>query len=167
MAEHFKIIGKVNVVETLKYFGPIIEKMKVEQLHQYGLKGRIDDTEYEYGEGRAKLDVDFSNWNTWRDESYNTGWMVNFLNLFTDQVVGRIRVMRLAPRRCYSWHADPSIRIHVPIITSEDNLMVIGKQVQHLSIGHIWWTNTVIPHTAMNCSIKDRYHLVVEMMPQS
>ena len=72
--------------------------------------------------------------------------------------------MRSGSKSCLSWHIDSEIRIHYPIKTQEGCLMIIEEEAKHLTQNQWWWTNTVIPHTAMNASKEDRVHLVVSIL---
>lgn len=75
--------------------------------------------------------------------------------------VGRIRIMKLDPNNCLSWHQDSSLRLHFPIITHQDCKMVIEDEVKHINIGEWTLTNTLLPHTAFNPTKVSRIHLVV------
>jgi hypothetical protein len=41
--------------------------------------------------------------------------------------------------------------------------MVVGPIAHHLTMGNVWWVDTTKWHTAMNCSEKDRFHLIIEV----
>lgn len=79
--------------------------------------------------------------------------------------IGRFRIMRVKSRTCYSVHVDTTKRIHIPLITNEQALMIFPseKEIVHLPIDNIWLTDTTIQHTAMNGGLKDRYHLVASL----
>lgn len=78
--------------------------------------------------------------------------------------VGRIRLMQSKPKTCLSWHKDDSKRIHLPIKTDPGCQMVIENQVQHMTAGTWWLTNTTVPHTAFNGSKESRIHLVAVVL---
>lgn len=160
----FKILGPVNLEQALTQFNPIIDMMKEENIDQWGLFGREDDGVIDYGEGKTKSGkISLTEWNIWRDPSLNTGWFREFLDSLAPRQVGRTRIMRVTGRKCYSWHRDLTPRVHVPLITTNDNFMVVGPLAHHLTIGLAWWVDTTKWHTAMNCSLEDRYHLVMEV----
>lgn len=164
MSDYFKVLGKVNMTQALEQFNPIIENMINSNTDQFGLKGRLnDDQSVDFGEGKTRLGVKLEDWNHWRDQCYNQAWLQSFLSELSPRIIGRIRVMRMRPRLCYSWHRDLTPRIHVPLITHPDNFMVISNESMHLYRGSYWWTDTTKFHTAMNCSDKDRFHLVIEV----
>lgn len=160
----FKVIGKADIKRALEQLSPLLEMMEAEDILQWGLKGRVDENdEFDYGEGKTRPGVKLSEWNHWRDESYNSGWLAELLESLAPREVGRIRIMRMKPRSCYSWHKDLSPRVHIPLITNPECFMVIRNESRHLYKGAIWWTQTTQFHTFMNCSEKYRYHLILEV----
>lgn len=72
----------------------------------------------------------------------------------------RTRVMQLGPKRCYSLHRDPTPRVHIPLISDENSLMLIDNKAQHLEVGKIYWTDTRKMHTAINTGPSSRIHIV-------
>lgn len=160
----FKIIGKTETAPALVQLMPIIKQMEEEDIEQWGLKGRLDgNEEIDYGEGKTRPGSKLSDWNHWRDESYNAGWLAGLISALQPREIGRIRIMKMRPRSCYSWHRDLSPRVHIPLITNPENFMIIRTESRHLYPGAIWWTNTTQNHSAMNCSNKNRYHLILEV----
>jgi len=81
--------------------------------------------------------------------------------------LGRVRLMRLTPKSCLSWHHDYSPRIHLPLKTQEGCFMVIEDEVRHLDEGTWWFTKTTHKHTAFNGSKKSRIHLLVNVLDTS
>jgi hypothetical protein len=76
----------------------------------------------------------------------------------------RTRIMVMPPRQCYSIHADPTPRIHIPIITNDQCWMVWPTKSScfQLKEGNVYWTNTKIPHTFINGSKDEsRVHIVM------
>lgn len=74
--------------------------------------------------------------------------------------VGRVRLMRIPPRKVMSWHFDNTLRLHYPIKTSIGCRMVIEEESKHLPANTWWITNTYNHHTAFNGSDDYRIHLV-------
>lgn len=76
----------------------------------------------------------------------------------------RTRFMWVNGMSCYSMHRDLSPRIHVPIITNPECYFVLktGAEglIEHLPAGKVYWTDTRIHHTFMNCSMEPRLHLI-------
>ena len=165
MSNNYKILFDIDdQEEMIKFFTPLMKKMYKENLTQYGLIGRETNNGIDYGEGKTRKDgANLKQWHIWRDESLKSGWMLKLLNLLNDRDIGRIRIMRMKPRTCYSMHEDLTPRIHVPIITNSENFMIIDGEIKHLSYGKIWWTDTLKTHTAMNTSERDRFHLLIEV----
>jgi hypothetical protein len=75
----------------------------------------------------------------------------------------RTRIMLMPPRQCYSIHADPSKRIHIPIITNNQCWMVWpnNSACHQLTIERAYITDTTQPHTFINGGLEDRIHLVM------
>jgi len=75
----------------------------------------------------------------------------------------RTRIMLMPPRQCYSIHADPTPRIHIPIITNDQCWMIwphkqTCKQLQ-TNLAH--WTDTRKLHTFVNGGLENRIHIVM------
>ena len=75
----------------------------------------------------------------------------------------RTRIITLTGRKCYSVHADPGFRIHVPIVTNDQAWMVWphNNYSSKLEIGHSYLTDTTKNHTFLNGSLEDRIHIVM------
>lgn len=75
----------------------------------------------------------------------------------------RTRIMLMPPRRCYSVHADPSKRIHIPIVTNDQCWMIWPNfnSCNRLEIKRAYLTDTTKPHTFINGGQEDRIHLVM------
>tara|TARA_B100000497_G_scaffold125748_2_gene162910 strand:+ start:2261 stop:2779 length:519 start_codon:yes stop_codon:yes gene_type:complete len=80
--------------------------------------------------------------------------------------IGRARIMRLEPRKCMSLHVDLSKRIHIPVITNLDALMIINNEVHHMPAdGSAYLTDTTKRHTALNASKdEERLHLLFDLV---
>jgi len=77
--------------------------------------------------------------------------------------VFRARLMLIPGRTCYSVHRDSQPRIHLPVITTDQNYMCFPDLgiMQHLAAtGDSYWVDTRQRHTFVNCSGQDRIHLV-------
>lgn len=76
----------------------------------------------------------------------------------------RTRIMKLPPRSCYSIHADPTPRIHIPLITNKQCWMIWPylSICKNLEVGKAYWTNTKAPHTFINGDqYLERIHIVM------
>lgn len=79
-------------------------------------------------------------------------------------ILGRVRIMRLSPKACMSWHTDSSPRVHYSVSTQKGCYMVIKDEINHMEADTWWWTNTVEEHTAFNGSNADRIHIVAVIL---
>lgn len=95
----------------------------------------------------------------------------SFLNQFKGQV-SRTRFAVLKSRQTIYEHADNgvhhTIRVHVPLITDDQNLFLIrtknqGVVVKQLEVGKVYYTNTALPHSVINSSDIDRLHMVISL----
>jgi hypothetical protein len=83
-----------------------------------------------------------------------------YRDLESRYVLGRVRIMKMDPKTCLSWHVDTTPRLHYPLQTQEGCLMVIEDEAKFLP-RHAWHlTNTVKKHTAFNGSTSTRIHIV-------
>ena len=76
----------------------------------------------------------------------------------------RSRIMIMPPRRCYSVHADPTKRIHLPIVTNSQCWMIWphNNRCFYLPAGNVFLTDTTQPHTFINGSkTENRIHVVM------
>ena len=87
-------------------------------------------------------------------------------NLITSKFkLGRVRFLMKPPRSCLSWHRDPEMRLHIPIITNEGCRMVIEDTSFHMpSNGNGYITDNTKYHNFFNGSEFDRVHLVATVL---
>ena len=87
-------------------------------------------------------------------------------NLITSKFkLGRVRFLMKPPRSCLSWHRDPEMRLHIPIITNEGCRMVINDVSFHMpSNGSGYLTDNTKYHNFFNGSEIDRVHLVATVL---
>jgi hypothetical protein len=73
----------------------------------------------------------------------------------------RTRLMKMKPKTCYTYHRDPSQRIHIPLVTNEKCMFIIDDQVYRYPADGNWYQiDTTQWHTAINASWEDRIHIV-------
>ena len=73
----------------------------------------------------------------------------------------RTRLMWVNEKSCYSLHSDETPRIHIPLITNSECYFLFNPgSLHHLAAGSVWWVNTKLRHTFLNCSSYSRLHLV-------
>ena len=79
--------------------------------------------------------------------------------------LGRVRFLMKPPRSCLSWHRDPEMRLHIPIITNEGCRMVIEDTSFHMPAnGNGYITDNTKYHNFFNGSEFDRVHLVATVI---
>ena len=79
--------------------------------------------------------------------------------------VGRVRFLMKPPRTCLSWHRDPEMRLHIPVITNKGNIMVIGSEAFHMPAnGNGYLTDNRQYHNFFNGSEIERVHLVATVL---
>jgi len=73
----------------------------------------------------------------------------------------RTRLLNLRPGDCYSYHVDPTKRIHIPLVADEYCMAVIEDKVYRLPAdGTVYLVDTTKRHTFLNGGDYDRLHIV-------
>lgn len=84
----------------------------------------------------------------------------------------RWRLMQLGPRQIYSIHSDSNgngkrnKRLHIPLVSNPNCYMmfidddITKPTMYHLDVGKVYEVDTTNRHTALNCGIHNRVHLV-------
>lgn len=80
-----------------------------------------------------------------------------------DYNVVRGRFMLMPHKTCLTYHTDPSPRIHIPIYTNENCMMIIEDKVYRLPYGSTYIVDTTKTHTALNASKDPRVHLIFSL----
>ena len=132
-------VGSLPVPDNLSDFPSKDEKIK-------------ETTKYQH-----HLESEFTEFNT---QFINTPLEEIYYFIKMNFNVGRVRLMRIAPRKTMSWHFDTTQRLHYPIETYTGCRMVIENESAHLPANTWWITNTLNHHTAFNASDKYRIHIV-------
>lgn len=78
--------------------------------------------------------------------------------------IGRVRLLRLKPKTCYSLHTDKEeFRFHIPLVTNRSCLFICGEQISRMEeVGRLYTFRTNLEHTAINASFQNRLHLVFD-----
>ena len=58
-----------------------------------------------------------------------------------------------------------SHRIHIPIVTGENNIFLVNGELKNMQVGEMWEINNELPHMVENRSDEDRIHLIVDWIP--
>jgi len=73
----------------------------------------------------------------------------------------RTRLMKMTEKTCYTYHWDPSKRMHIPLVTNDDCFFVIEDQVsRYPADGSHYLVDTTKKHTFVNASRFERIHIV-------
>jgi hypothetical protein len=84
-----------------------------------------------------------------------------FETIINQYSLKRTRLMWVNPKSCYSLHRDETPRVHIPLITNPECYFLFYPGILcHLPINSVWWVNTKLKHTFLNCSEEPRLHLV-------
>jgi hypothetical protein len=82
-------------------------------------------------------------------------------SILSELVMYRTRLMNMKPKTCYSYHWDPTKRMHIPLITNENNFFVIDDEVsRYPADGSYYLIDTTKKHTFVNASFENRLHIV-------
>lgn len=124
---------------------------------QISLQGVLGNIDHSYGTGRLeKLNHNESDFTEILfPEMVYTNSIIKQLGMF------RTRIMRLRPYQCYSYHIDPTQRMHIPLITNPHCFMIIDDVLyRYPADGNHYLVDTTKIHTFINASLEDRIHIV-------
>jgi len=108
------------------------------------------------GEGQlAKLDYKEEDFNVFAYDIPYTNSVLSELGMY------RTRLMNMKPKTCYSYHWDPTKRMHIPLLTNENNFFVIDDEIsRYPADGSYYLVDTTKKHTFVNASFESRLHIV-------
>ena len=136
-------------------------KLLPEYDNQIMLQGVNSKADHSYGTGRLD-DIDNSVKEWEQDFKEFLFPELEYVNFTLKKLnMTRTRVMKMAPKTCYSYHQDPSKRVHIPLITNEKCFFVVADEVIRLPAdGNYYVIDTTKLHTFVNASFEDRIHIV-------
>jgi len=104
-------------------------------------------------------EVDLNLMNEWFKNSY-VEEVINIINETYNTT--KWRFMRLSSeRRAYSYHKDETKRLHIPLLTNDECMFIIEKQLYEMNQpGVLYEMDTTQYHTALNLGWTDRVHMV-------
>ena len=140
-------------IDIQKILNELKKIPKQEQIMLQKVKGKDDD----YGVGfLTAKDCPESEFNvSIYPELEYTNSIITELNMC------RTRIMRMSRKSCYSYHCDPTKRIHIPLITNKNCFMVIEDEVfRYPANGNYYIVDTTKMHTFVNASKEERIHIV-------
>ena len=159
-----KVVESIDIIPLIKFYF-MNEKNIRWAIH--GHKGRQSGIQYKQGEDPFEGSVGFSKGDELLHDTLNPLYkdsifekLINKYNLY------RTRFLWVNPMSCYSLHKDTTPRIHIPLITNPSCYFVFKENkseqgiIKHLAIGSVYWTNTTVTHTFINCSENPRLHIV-------
>ena len=56
-------------------------------------------------------------------------------------------------------------RVHIPIITNEKVVFMVGGEAKNMQVGELWEINNELVHAVDNQGDEDRIHLIIDWMP--
>lgn len=161
-----KVIGDIDIDLVLKQYSMIEEQIQWVEMYPHHKQAGLqyaEETENFWAGGTGKLrglvnpEQQYKNLNPLLQGTI-------FEDIINQYKLVRTRFMWVNSMSCYSMHRDLSPRIHVPIITNPECYFVMktGSEglIEHLPAGKVYWTDTRIHHTFMNCSPEPRLHLI-------
>ena len=136
-------------------------KLLPEYDKQIMIQGVNSKADHSYGTGRLD-DIDNSVKEWEQDFKEFLFPELEYVNFTLKKLnMTRTRVMKMAPKTCYSYHQDPSKRVHIPLITNEKCFFVVADEVIRLPAdGNYYVIDTTKLHTFVNASFEDRIHIV-------
>lgn len=92
----------------------------------------------------------------------NTSSHWELTKFITENNLYRTRIMKLKPKKCYSYHYDWTPRIHLAVTTHPYCFMIVDKEMFHIPAdSHAYLVDTAKAHTALNSSVDcERVHIV-------
>ena len=82
-------------------------------------------------------------------------------SILEDLEMYRTRAMNLRSKSCYSYHNDPTKRIHIPLVTNENCFIIVDDILnRYPADGSYYIVDTTKKHTAVNASWEERIHIV-------
>lgn len=159
--EAVKVLGKVDVDKIIDNLQPYISKLS-ETNKQVGLRWAgefegISDLRYKDSNPLEYTQDDFVNWQPY------TEYIQEIAKQLQVNERGRVRLLRVNARSCYSFHFDPHpYRVHIPLITNDGSFMGIWGKLWHLKLGYAYRVRVQEEHTAINTGSTERIHLVFD-----
>ena len=154
-----KILTKIDIQPILDFYITVKNNIIWDETI---LKGKQTGIQYQEGADPWSSAVGRSKGNELSYDQLNPFYKGTIIETLINQFnLKRTRLMWANPYTCYSMHKDTTPRIHIPMITNPECYFVFKTGIiQHMPAGAVYWTDTTLPHTFMNCSDISRLHLV-------
>jgi hypothetical protein len=155
-----KVLEQINLAKIQKEVSALFSKIGNKNIEQISLQApeKTDNWKMWYNKSIGKvesleaLESDYT-FPIFSETELINEYMEKY-NLF------RTRLMKLNPRTTLSWHRDYTPRVHIPVFTNKSSFMVLKKKMYYLQAGNLYWVNTMVDHTAINCDTTTRWHIV-------
>jgi|TARA_Y100000004_G_scaffold180885_1_gene225984 hypothetical protein len=131
--------------------------LELESLPEYDQQLSLQITsDGKSGEGKlVNLDNKEKDFNVFAYDLPYTNSVISELKMY------RTRVMNMAPKTCYTYHQDPTERMHIPLVTNDKCFFVIDDRVLRIPAdGNSYLIDTRKMHTFINASFENRIHIV-------
>lgn len=153
------VIESIDITDILDAYFAVEDKI---QWTNYGHKGRQTGLQYKDSEDVWTSAVGKSQGDELAYTAINPFFKDTiFENLINKHNLKRTRLMWVGPYACYSMHKDETPRVHIPLITNPECYFVFKDgSIKNLHKGYVWWVDTRLRHTFINCSDQHRLHLV-------
>lgn len=153
-----------NIIDTIDIDPILTDFFKINKgiAWTVSLQGKQAGIQYKPGEDPWSSAVGKRRGNEYQYTELNPFFQGTAFELLINKYnLKRTRLMWVNPKSCYSFHVDATPRIHIPLITNPDCyfLFSTGSMV-HLDSKKVWWVDTTVKHTFLNCSDHHRLHLV-------
>ena len=154
-----KILTKIDIQPILDFYLAVENNIIWDEIIS---KGKQTGIQYQEGSDPWSSAVGRSKGNELSYDQLNPFYKGTIIETLINQYnLKRTRLMWINPYTCYSMHKDTTPRIHIPMITNPECYFVFKTGIiQHMPAGAVYWTDTTVPHTFMNCSNISRLHLV-------
>ena len=154
-----KILTKIDIQPILDFYLAVENNIIWDEIIS---KGKQTGIQYQEGSDPWSSAVGRSKGNELSYDQLNPFYKGTIIETLINQFnLKRTRLMWINPYACYSIHKDTTPRIHIPMITNPECYFVFKTGIiQHMPAGAVYWTDTTLPHTFMNCSDISRLHLV-------
>ena len=152
------LIENINVTPIIHNLNEIEKDIiwtEYTQGKQTGLQYKADEDAWTSAVGKSSgKELEYTELNPFFKETV-------FENIIKKYNLKRTRLMWINPKSCYSLHTDETPRIHIPLITNPECYFLFKPGLMHhLPANSVWWVNTKLSHTFLNCSDAPRLHLV-------
>ena len=117
------------------------------------------------GEEQRERYVDEGKYTLFNPVFEETYFKTVYERLLTKYNLGRVRILKLEPRTCLSYHRDPEPRIHIPLTSNPGALMIVDQFAVNLRAdGGVYYTNTLKYHSVLNGGETERIHLIATVL---